>query len=83
VDIDATGIRYRLEAHRTAEVQLRVFNIQGQLAAEDRIPDLPYVEPGVHVYEGTLDMQLVSQGLYYITAVSSLGVSGINVLWRP
>lgn len=80
---DASGIRYRLEAHRSAEVQLRLFNIQGQLAAESVITELPNIEPGVHVYEGTLDLQHVSHGLYYLTAISSLGVSGINVLWRP
>lgn len=80
---DATSIGIQVEGPRSADVHLRLFNLQGQLATELVLQRLSYIEPGVYSFEDRIAMQHLAHGLYYLTAISSLGIAGIPILWMP
>ncbi|MBU3741202.1 MAG: hypothetical protein FGM24_02835 [Candidatus Kapabacteria bacterium] len=82
-DVATTLVRYRIQAYTTAEVRIRAINMHGQVVAETTVENLPMLGPGEFIAEGTLDMSLAAQGMYFLVAASGLGSRAVPFMWTP
>jgi len=80
---DISFIEYAVSAFANTDVHVRLCNLQGQVVLEQHHNEMEMISQGNYELQGRLLMQGVPSGIYFITAVSGIGIDGISLVWQP